>query len=97
MTKPLSRSLIAGTLVLVNACALKSPEYARTQDYRYGPPVLTPTTEEPEPQPHTTTRVPAMVLKDYGVNPTIETSAERLSTFATDVDTGSYTLSRAYL
>lgn len=96
MTKPLSRSLIAGTLVLVNACALRSPEHARTQDYRYGPPVLTPT-EEPEPQPHTTTRVPAMVLKDYGVNPTIETTAEPVSTFAADVDTGSYTLVRGYL
>ncbi|MBL8922741.1 MAG: von Willebrand factor type A domain-containing protein [Myxococcaceae bacterium] len=98
MTKPLTRTLLAGTLVIVNACALKSPEHARVQDYRPSqPPILTPTTEEPEPQPHTATRVPAMVLKDYGVNPTIETTAEPVSTFAADVDTGSYTLVRGYL
>ena len=33
----------------------------------------------------------------YGVNPTIETTAEPVSTFAADVDTGSYTLARAKL
>lgn len=32
--------------------------------------------------------------KDYGVNPMIETSKDRLSTFAIDVDTASYTISR---
>ncbi len=39
----------------------------------------------------------AMYLKHYGVNPTVETTAERFSTFAVDVDTASYSLSRAYL
>ncbi|MBL8952999.1 MAG: von Willebrand factor type A domain-containing protein [Myxococcaceae bacterium] len=38
-----------------------------------------------------------MLLQHYGVNPTIDTSAERVSTFAADVDTGSYTLARGYL
>ena len=48
-------------------------------------PVLDTTTEQAE-QPITNTRLPAMVLKDYGVNPTIETTAEPTSTFAADVD-----------
>jgi Ca-activated chloride channel family protein len=37
------------------------------------------------------------VLQHYGVNPTVDTAAEPISTFAADVDTGSYTLARAYL
>jgi Ca-activated chloride channel homolog len=40
---------------------------------------------------------PGMLLQHYGVNPTIDTAAERISTFAADVDTGSYTLARGYL
>jgi Ca-activated chloride channel family protein len=38
-----------------------------------------------------------MYLQHYGVNPTIEVSDEPVSTFAADVDTGSYTLARAWL
>jgi len=33
----------------------------------------------------------------YGTNPTVDTKDEPLSTFAADVDTGSYSLARAYL
>src|SRR4051812_26840831 len=36
-------------------------------------------------------------LQHYGVNPTVDTSTDSVSTFAADVDTGSYTLARAYL
>lgn len=39
----------------------------------------------------------AMFFKNYGVNPFIDTEDDHLSTFATDVDTGSYTLCRQYL
>lgn len=39
----------------------------------------------------------AMFFKSYGVNPFIDTEDDRLSTFATDVDTGSYTVARRYL
>lgn len=35
--------------------------------------------------------------KDYGVNPWVETSKDKLSTFAADVDTGSYTIARRKL
>ncbi len=38
-----------------------------------------------------------VLLQHYGVNPTIDAAAERISTFAADVDTGSYTLARSYL
>jgi Ca-activated chloride channel family protein len=61
-------------------------------------PVLSPRPEfEPAPGATSGTQQPQMVLRHYGVNPTIETRAEAVSTFAADVDTGSYTLARAYL
>lgn len=36
-------------------------------------------------------------FEDYGVNPFIDTTEDALSTFAVDVDTGSYTVARSYL
>ena len=39
----------------------------------------------------------AMFFQDYGTNPFVDASADNLSTFAVDVDTGSYTLARSYL
>jgi Ca-activated chloride channel family protein len=41
--------------------------------------------------------VDAMFFKNYGVNPFIDTEDDHLSTFAADVDTGSYTVVRGYL
>ena len=41
--------------------------------------------------------VDAMFFKDYGVNPFVDTEDDHLSTFATDVDTGIYTVVRRYL
>jgi Ca-activated chloride channel family protein len=38
-----------------------------------------------------------MFFQDYGTNPFVDASADNLSTFAVDVDTGSYTLTRSYL
>ena len=38
-----------------------------------------------------------MFFEDYGVNPLIDTREDHLSTFALDVDTGSYTIMRNYL
>jgi Ca-activated chloride channel family protein len=38
-----------------------------------------------------------MFFEDYGVNPFIDTEDDNLSTFATDVDTGSYTIARSYI
>lgn len=41
--------------------------------------------------------VDAMFFKNYGVNPFVDTEDDHLSTFATDVDTGSYSVARKYL
>ena len=38
-----------------------------------------------------------MFFEDYGVNPSIDTEDDHLSTFSLDVDTGSYTIMRNYL
>ena len=38
-----------------------------------------------------------MFFEDYGVNPSIDTEDDHLSTFALDVDTGSYKIMRNYL
>jgi len=38
-----------------------------------------------------------MFFQNYGVNPSIDTADDNLSTFALDVDTGSYTVMRNYL
>jgi Ca-activated chloride channel family protein len=39
----------------------------------------------------------AMIFKDAGFNPTVDTARESQSTFGLDVDTASYTLARSYL
>lgn len=39
----------------------------------------------------------ATFFEDYGVNPFIDTEDDNLSTFATDVDTGAYTVGRRYV
>lgn len=40
---------------------------------------------------------PDMFFQNYGVNPSIDTEDDNLSTFALDVDTGSYTVARRYV
>jgi Ca-activated chloride channel homolog len=40
---------------------------------------------------------PTQYFEHYGVNPTIETTANPISTFAVDVDTASYVMVRSYL
>ena len=42
-------------------------------------------------------RVDSMFFEHYGVNPFIDTEDDHLSTFALDVDTGSYTIARRYV
>lgn len=45
----------------------------------------------PLPTPHT------MIFQNYGTNPFVATAQDNLSTFAIDVDTGSYTVARRYI
>jgi Ca-activated chloride channel family protein len=49
------------------------------------------------PLPPTNREPYDMFFQDYGVNPSIDTEDDHLSTFALDVDTGSYTVMRNYL
>lgn len=54
------------------------------------------------PPPHPTQAPPQdepedMFFEDYGVNPFIDTEDDHYSTFALDVDTGSYSLARSYI
>ena len=52
----------------------------------------------PEPTPGYVLDEPDdMFFEDYGVNPFIDTDDDNESTFAADVDTGSYTLTRSYI
>ena len=61
-------------------------------------PVATPPPEDlPPTGAEKTGKISGMYLQHYGVNPTIEVSDEATSTFAADVDTGSYTLARSWL
>jgi Ca-activated chloride channel family protein len=39
----------------------------------------------------------AMFFENYGTNPMVDTRDDHLSTFALDVDTGSYTIARSYI
>ena len=49
------------------------------------------------PNPKSNSEPYDMFFQNYGVNPSIDTEDDRLSTFALDVDTGSYTVMRNYL
>jgi Ca-activated chloride channel family protein len=57
-----------------------------------GPGPSTGGTNEPNDQPYGD-----MFFEDYGVNPFIDTEDDHFSTFAVDVDTGSYTCMRRYV
>jgi Ca-activated chloride channel family protein len=57
-----------------------------------GPGPSTGGTDEPNDQAYGD-----MFFEDYGVNPFIDTEDDHLSTFAVDVDTGSYTIMRRYV
>jgi len=62
---------------------------ARPQSESYAPLGVPPTKKGGEPYD--------MFFRDFGVNPSVDTEDDHLSTFALDVDTGSYTIMRNYL
>jgi Ca-activated chloride channel family protein len=57
-----------------------------------GPGPSTGGTDEPNDQPYGD-----VFFEDYGVNPFIDTEDDHFSTFAVDVDTGSYTVMRRFI
>ena len=74
------------------APATEAPAYSPDMD------VFSPTYVAPNSQAPQSNREPYdMFFQDYGVNPLIDTEDDHLSTFALDVDTGSYTIMRNYL
>jgi len=66
-----------------------------------GEPADAPLAPSPAPtqaaMPTTAPSTADMFFEDYGVNPFLDTEDDNLSTFAMDVDTASYTLTRNYL
>ncbi len=66
--------------------------YTEAADPGYEPGLGAGGTDVPNDQPYDLT-----YFDNYGVNPRIDTRDDRLSTFAVDVDTGSYTVGRRWL
>ncbi|MGB7874087.1 MAG: von Willebrand factor type A domain-containing protein [Anaerolineales bacterium] len=71
----------------------QAPAYAgRDESYSQSQPLAPGKSDYPEGnEPYD------MFFDDYGVNPIIDTEDDHLSTFALDVDTGSYTVMRNYI
>jgi len=94
-------------LLLVTACGgAAATEVPVSTDYSYEPAFATeaPAATEaaafgaPQNAQSPSSQQPYdMFFQDYGVNPSIDTEDDNLSTFALDVDTGSYTVMRNYL
>jgi Ca-activated chloride channel family protein len=77
-----------------------SPEDSAQEEYSFESPAQ-PWTESSAPSgasPYSKGDEPYdMFFEDYGVNPSVDTEDDHLSTFALDVDSGSYTIMRNYL
>lgn len=96
---------VALLMALGLGCARSAPAYAP------GEPIAEGTGQSSRPGPRAGEReeefsrlavvngkpFAAMYFKHYGVNPTIDTEEESVSTFSVDVDSASYTLARSYL
>lgn len=63
----------------------------------YFPETSAPNSNLNHPNPPANREPYDMFFQNYGVNPSIDTEDDHLSTFALDVDTGSYTIMRNYL
>jgi Ca-activated chloride channel family protein len=82
-------ALLIGALAL-SGCAAPSAAPTAGSAEAYGAPAASQEIVAP-PMPQD------MYFEDYGINGFVETGQDRLSTFAVDVDTGSYTVARRYL
>ncbi|MEA3339370.1 MAG: von Willebrand factor type A domain-containing protein, partial [Chloroflexota bacterium] len=95
-------------IIIVAGCApqaapTSAPTEAMLEEYEWAP-AATASAPADDPYPSTGGLVPPndepyadMFFEDYGVNPFIDTEDDHFSTFAVDVDTGSYTLMRRYV
>jgi len=76
----------------------EAPMYAPTQSFdASNQPLGAGNPSSGVPAPSSKNEPYDMFFQDYGVNPSIDTEDDNLSTFALDVDTGSYTIMRNYL
>lgn len=104
--KLIALGMIVGVQVLVACGGLaslerSSPQFLAVEQDSGGPfpAAVAGAPPEPELSEETVTGPPPqdMFFEQYGVNPFIDTGDDNLSTFAIDVDTGSYTVVRSYL
>ncbi|RUS47438.1 von Willebrand factor type A domain-containing protein [Cohnella sp. AR92] len=83
--------------VLVAGCSANNDNESSDDWAPDAPSAVESKAEDPiamAPQPS----VPSdMFFQDYGTNPYVSTEEDKLSTFAMDVDTGSYTLAKSYI
>lgn len=97
-------------LVFLAACGGGAPASTESPSYELEAPATEAAATEAPAQdfylPQTTTEESQknsenepydMFFEDYGVNPSIDTEDDNFSTFALDVDTGSYTIMRNYI
>ncbi len=95
-------------LLFVSACGAKpiateppastQPPYGVEEPAATEPPAFVPNQPYSAAPTQRSGREPYdMFFEDHGVNPSIDTEDDNLSTFALDVDTGSYTIARNYL
>ncbi|MFD0589295.1 von Willebrand factor type A domain-containing protein [Paenibacillus sp. GCM10027627] len=92
MRKTLGMLLVLGLLVsLIAGCS--SGDSSADHSYTQRAPIQS---EEKQSQ-DSTQSYDDMYFQDYGTNPYVNTAEDQFSTFALDVDTGSYTLARNYI
>lgn len=98
LSAKLTKQLIGWSLVatVLAGCAGQSAYSAApaaggaSAEYSYSAPAAAQVIEQSE-------EAAGMYFQDYGVNGFVTTAQDHLSTFAVDVDTGTYTLVRSYL
>jgi Ca-activated chloride channel family protein len=89
---------LAAVLTLVAGCSMRAPVHERSGEAKPSAPSHGDSPADFSGLPVVNGKPYAdMYFKSYGVNPTIDTEEESVSTFSVDVDTASYTLARSYL
>ena len=90
-------ALAGATVLLLSACSMGAPMASApiTNDAGAMEAESAVSFTQSQVRPELAPR--GMFFADYGVNGFVETAQNNLSTFALDVDTGSYTVARAYL
>ncbi len=81
--------LVPGEPQAISADAVQEPTREAVAPSAVEAPMMAPSQAGEQPD--------TMIFQDYGTNPFVDASSDNLSTFAVDVDTGSYTLTRSYL